>query len=48
MGEEFQYSFKRGCARRSLETLMEYQIQQGILDSKPKIEDLFAAETLDA
>lgn len=46
MGEEFQYSLKQGCARRSLETLMEYQMQQGILDTKPRIEDLFAAETL--
>lgn len=46
MGEEFSYSLKRGCARRSLETLMEYQMQQGILDTKPRIEDLFAAETL--
>src|SRR5262245_41303980 len=48
MGEEFNYSLREGCARRSLETLLEYQIQQGILDSKPRIEDLFAAETLDA
>jgi 4,5-dihydroxyphthalate decarboxylase len=46
MGEEFHYSLKQGCARRSLETLMEYQMQQGILDTKPRIEDLFAAETL--
>jgi 4,5-dihydroxyphthalate decarboxylase len=46
MGEEFRYSLKQGCARRSLETLMEYQVQQGILDRKPKIEDLFAPETL--
>ncbi len=46
MGEEFRYSLREGCARRSLETLMEYQMQQGILDTKPRIEDLFAAETL--
>jgi 4,5-dihydroxyphthalate decarboxylase len=46
MGEEFRYSLKEGCARRSLETLMEYQVQQGILDRKPKIDDLFIAETL--
>ena len=46
MGEDFQYSLKTGCARRSLETLMEYQVQQGILDRKPKIDDLFAPETL--
>jgi 4,5-dihydroxyphthalate decarboxylase len=48
MGDEFSYSLKRGCARRSLETLMEYQIQQGILDKKPVIEELFFPETLDA
>jgi 4,5-dihydroxyphthalate decarboxylase len=47
MGEEFRYSLREGCARRSLETLMEYQVQQGILDRKPKIEELFAPETLD-
>ena len=47
MGEDFHYSLKRGCARRSLETLIEYQMQQGILGTKPKIEELFAAETLD-
>jgi 4,5-dihydroxyphthalate decarboxylase len=47
MGEEFCYSLKEGCARRSLETLMEYQVQQGILDRKPKIEDLFVPEVLD-
>jgi len=46
MGEDFHYSLKRGCARRSLETLMEYQMQQGILEQKPKIDDLFAPETL--
>ena len=32
MGEYFAYSLKKGCVRRSLETLMTYQIQQGILD----------------
>lgn len=41
MGEDFQYSLKRGCARRSLETLMDYQIQQGILERKPNIDELF-------
>jgi 4,5-dihydroxyphthalate decarboxylase len=46
MGEDFQYSLKRGCARRSVETLIEYQIQQGILDQKLRIEDLFAVQTL--
>ncbi len=47
MGEDFSYSLKRGCARRSLETLMEYQVQQGILDKKPEIESLFFADALD-
>jgi hypothetical protein len=47
MGEEFRYSLKQGCARRSLETLMEYQVQQRILDRKPKIEDLFFPDVLD-
>ena len=48
MGEDFQYSLKTGCARRSLETLMEYQVQQGILDRKPNIDDLFAPETFES
>lgn len=48
MGEDFQYSLNRGCARRSVETLMEYQVQQGILDQKPRIEHLFAPQTLKA
>jgi 4,5-dihydroxyphthalate decarboxylase len=47
MGEEFSYSLKEGCARTSLDTLMEYQIQQGILDRKPALEDLFFPETFD-
>jgi 4,5-dihydroxyphthalate decarboxylase len=47
MGEDFSYSLKEGCARRSLDTLMEYQIQQGILDRRPKLEDLFFPETFD-
>jgi 4,5-dihydroxyphthalate decarboxylase len=47
MGEEFSYSLKRGCARRSLETLIEYQIQQGILDQKPDLEKLFFRESFD-
>ena len=46
MEEEVEYSLIRGCARRSVETLMDYQIQQGILEQKPKIEDLFAPQTL--
>ena len=45
MGEAFSYSLKEGCARRSLDTLMEYQIQQGILERKPELEDLFFPET---
>ena len=46
MGEEFVYSLNRGCARRSLETLITYQIQQGILDQKPDIDGLFFPQTL--
>lgn len=46
MGEDFRYSLKEGCARRSVETLMEYQVQQGILAGKPKIDELFAPQTL--
>ena len=47
MGEEFFYSLNQGCARTSLETLMEYQVQQGILDKKPDIKELFFAESLE-
>ena len=47
MGEDFSYSLKKGCARRSLATLIEYQIQQGILDERPDIESLFFPEALD-
>jgi 4,5-dihydroxyphthalate decarboxylase len=46
MGEDFSYSLRKGCARRSLETLMEYQVQQGILEGKPGIENLYFPETL--
>jgi len=46
MGEDFEYSLNRGCARRSFETLMDYQVQQGILDRRPRTEDLFASQTL--
>lgn len=46
MGEEFSYSLREGCARRSLETLIGYQVQQGILDKMPDIEELFFPETL--
>jgi hypothetical protein len=47
MGEELCYSLRQGCARRSLETLMAYQVQQGILDKKPNLEELFFPKTLD-
>jgi 4,5-dihydroxyphthalate decarboxylase len=47
MGDEFSYSLKQGCARTSLETLMAYQVQQGILDRMPHLEELFFPETLD-
>ncbi len=47
MGEDFYYSLKKGCARKSLETLIEYQIQQGILDQRPDIESLFLPQVLD-
>ncbi|MGH7775500.1 MAG: ABC transporter substrate-binding protein [Candidatus Binatia bacterium] len=47
MGEDFSYSLKKGCARRSLETLIGYQIQQEILDRKPDIESLFFPQVLD-
>jgi 4,5-dihydroxyphthalate decarboxylase len=47
MGEPFQYSLKRGCARRSVERLMEYQAQQGIIDSPPKLAELFFPEVMD-
>jgi 4,5-dihydroxyphthalate decarboxylase len=47
MGEEFSYSLRKGCARRSLETLVAYQIQQGILDFRPDLESLFFPEALE-
>ncbi|MBI2986315.1 MAG: hypothetical protein HYY45_06065 [Deltaproteobacteria bacterium] len=47
MGGPFAYSLKKGPARRSLAILMEYQIQQGILDQKPDIESLFFPDSLD-
>ncbi len=46
MGEDFYYSLKKGCARRSLAMLIEYQIQQGILDRRPNIESLFFSQAL--
>ncbi|MFQ5681649.1 MAG: hypothetical protein ACE5HC_00115 [Candidatus Binatia bacterium] len=47
MGEDFSYSLRKGCARRSLATLIEYQVQQGILDKRPNIESLFFPAALD-
>ncbi|MBI2348730.1 MAG: hypothetical protein HYV05_08775, partial [Deltaproteobacteria bacterium] len=47
MGEPFAYSLKKGPARRSLATLITYQLQQGILDQKPDIESLFFPQALD-
>jgi 4,5-dihydroxyphthalate decarboxylase len=41
MGEPFFYSLNRGCARKSIEALIEFQLQQGILDEKPATESLF-------
>ena len=46
MGEELAHSLKKGPARRSLATLIEYQIQQGILDEKLEIESFFFPEGL--
>jgi 4,5-dihydroxyphthalate decarboxylase len=47
IGEDFYYSLKKGCGRKSLETLIEYQIQQGILGRRPDIESLFFPQALD-
>jgi 4,5-dihydroxyphthalate decarboxylase len=47
MGEPFQYSLQRGCARRSVELLMEYQTQQGLIDRPPKLAELFFPEVMD-
>ena len=41
MGGEFEYSLNRGPARKSLEMLFTYQIQQRIADKKPDLESLF-------
>jgi 4,5-dihydroxyphthalate decarboxylase len=46
MGGEFVYSLNRGPARKSLETLFSYQIQQGILDKKPDLANLFFPQVL--
>jgi len=36
----------RAAPRKSLETLIEYQIEQGILEQKPDIESLFFPRAL--
>lgn len=36
------------CVRRSIETLMSYQMQQGLLAKETKVDDLFFADSLDA
>ena len=41
MGGPFLYSLNKGCARKSIETLIEFQLQQGILDEKPDTNSLF-------
>jgi 4,5-dihydroxyphthalate decarboxylase len=46
MGGEFAYSLNRGPARKSLDTLFTYQIQQGIADKKPDLESLFFPQVL--
>jgi 4,5-dihydroxyphthalate decarboxylase len=46
MGGEFAYSLNQGPARKSLETLFTYQIQQGIADEKPDLESLFFPQVL--
>lgn len=35
------------CARNSLETLIEYQIQQGLLNERPIVEELFFPDSLE-
>jgi len=47
LGEEFSYSLREGCARRSLETSMGYQVQQSILEEMPEIDNPFFPEGLD-
>jgi 4,5-dihydroxyphthalate decarboxylase len=46
MGGEFAYSLNKGPARKSLETLFTYQMQQGTLDKKPDLESLFFPQVL--
>jgi 4,5-dihydroxyphthalate decarboxylase len=35
------------CARRSIDTLMEYQMQQGLLSFKPGLDDLFFPDAIE-
>ncbi len=46
MDGEFVYSLNKGPARKSLETLFTYQMQQEILDKKPDLESLFFPQVL--
>jgi len=46
MDGPFEYSLNSGPARKSLETLFTYQIQQGISDKKPELESLFFPQML--
>jgi 4,5-dihydroxyphthalate decarboxylase len=46
MDGEFVYSLNKGPARKSLETLFTYQMQQGILDKKPDLASLFFPQVL--
>ena len=46
MGEPFRYSVNKGCARKSLEVLIQFQMQQGILEEKPAFESLFFPQVL--
>jgi hypothetical protein len=47
MGGEFVYSLNRGPARKSLETLFTYQIQQGIADKTPDFKALFFPQVME-
>ena len=47
IGED-PYSYRLDtCARNSLETLIEYQMQQQLLDRRPKVEELFFPDSLE-
>jgi 4,5-dihydroxyphthalate decarboxylase len=45
--DPYGYSFDVST-RKSLETLIRYQLQQGLLDKEPRVEDLFFHEALGA